>query len=287
MFGKKINVLLVTMLFTFASFLFASSNALAINQKDSDLDGISDEAETKIYKTNPLVPDSAEVLFPKDLDDEVALIDANTPIAWYIARISGIASFVLFTLVICMGLFMSTKLSLKFMRFIMPASALESHSFTATYLAFGFLIFHVVSLMFDSFIILKPIEIFVPFLLKRDLTTSIGVNINIPIALGVIALYLALILITTSHLRGKILNTKIWRKIHYSSFLFYILFLIHGISAGTDTKEPWMIAIYASSGIAVIGLLALRIKISVNKGVLRRALENKDLDIGLKTEASP
>ncbi len=277
MFGKKIKILLTTILFAFASFLFASSNAFAIDQKDSDLDGISDSAETTIYKTNPLVADSKEIIWPNK-------IETNIPVAWYLARISGITSFVLFTLVICMGLFMSTKLSLKFMRFVMPASALESHSFTATYLAFGFLVFHIISLMFDMYIVLQPAEIFVPFLLQRDLTSSIGVNISLPIAIGVIALYLALILITTSHLRGKILNTKIWRKIHYSSFLFYILFLIHGISAGTDTKEPWMIAIYASSAVAVLGLLALRIKISVNKGVLRRALENKDLDIGLKTQ---
>jgi DMSO/TMAO reductase YedYZ heme-binding membrane subunit len=52
---------------------------------------------------------------------------------------------------------------------------------------------------------------------------------------------------------------KNWRKVHYLSFLFYILFMVHAILAGTDSTEWWMITIYAISGITVVGLILLRI----------------------------
>lgn len=305
MFGKKIKILvLISVLFIF-TFSVAISKIYAQEQKDSDFDKLSDQAEISTYNTNPLAPDtdgdgvidSIEILDktnPLDVssnkvnnipkENEIELIQSTDPIAWYVSRISGIASFVLFTLVVCLGLFMSTKLNLKFMKIIMPATSLESHSFTATYLAFGFLVFHIVALMFDSYVVLQPSEIFIPFLLYRDLTSAIGVNMSFPIGLGVVAMYLAIILIITSHLRGKVLNTKIWRKLHYSSFLFYLLFLIHGISSGTDTKQPWMTAIYISSAVIVTGMIIFRIKFAIAKKA--KVVQQESMAVASTTEAT-
>lgn len=271
MFGKtkKNSILIFSVLFLFL-FNVNGVNAQTV-EKDADLDGLSDKAEIEIYKTNPNLPDTDGdgILDYQEILDETNPTDITSnklssmrsqelPIMWYLGRVAGIAAFITFTFVICFGLMMTSKVLLKIPALTAP-NVLDSHQLIATFIAFGLTLLHVVSFMFDSFVRLQPAETLVPFLLKRDLTSAIGVNISIPVALGVIALYLAIILIVTSQLRKKFVSVKVWRKLHYFSFLFYILFLVHGFSAGTDSKEPWMIAIYVTSLVLVISLILLRI----------------------------
>lgn len=267
--------LLIVSIFIMPTFVNAQEAPL----KDTDLDGISDTAETTIYKTDPTKPDtdgdgvldyqeiidktnpldknSSKLLNAKQAQD-APIISLNSPYMWFIGRISGIASFIMFTVVICFGLLMTSKILLKY-RAMMPSDALDTHMFTATFVAFSLLIIHIISFIFDDYIKLKIPEIFIPFLLKRELMSSLNFNLSLPVALGVISFYLAIVLLVTSHLRNKIVSNAVWRKIHYSSFLFYILFVIHGITAGTDTKEPWMLLIYSTSVILVVGLILLKI----------------------------
>ncbi len=281
MFGKnnrqKIIFLFIALIGVFAWTMipaFAQVNF----QKDSDNDGISDDAEIEKYKTDPNNPDSdndgiidsqeiieqtnpndsnSSILNTKETDAK-SLISKDDPIMWYLSRISGIAAFIMFTIVIWMGLLMTSRILLKF-KFLRAPDALQMHSFTASVIAFLLVIIHFGSLFFDDFIKLKPLEVFVPFLFQRDIKTALGYDFQIPVALGVIAFYLSIILIATSQLRRKIFSIKIWRMTHYSSFLFYVLFLVHAILAGTDSKEWWMQSIYIISATSVTGLILLRI----------------------------
>lgn len=246
--------------------------------KDTDLDGLSDEAEKNLYHTKidsedsdkDGILDAQEILDGTDPNDAASSLlrtykmaansplQKGAPIMWYVGRISGIAAFIMFTLVICMGLLMTSKILVKFPFFSAP-NALETHSFNATFVAIVLALGHGLSFMFDDIIKLKANELFIPFVVQRDLKSSLGWELGIPISLGIIAFYMALILVLTSQFRRKIVPVKIWRLIHYTSFLFYIVFLTHGIITGTDTKEGWMIAIYVTSVTMVLGLLLLRI----------------------------
>lgn len=276
--NKTVKILGLTTLFFF---LATSVSRAQIDARltDRDFDGLSDQVELQTYKTNPELADTdgdgvqdyqeifidkTDPLNPNDnfinqnVVGQVKLINEDAPWAWYIARFSGIASFIMFTLVISMGLLMTSKVLLK-VPFLKTPDALKVHSFNATFIAFSLLILHFMSLMFDEFIRLTPFEVLVPFTVKRDIVSALGFDLKIPIGLGVIALYLAIVLILTSHFRRKIVSVKMWRTIHYSSFFFFILFVVHGITAGTDTKEPWMIAIYVWSVAQVTFLILLRI----------------------------
>lgn len=269
--------------FIFGAIVLISKNSVFAEEaplKDSDLDGIPDQVEINTYNTNPLLedtdgdgvldyqeiidgtnptdPNSSKLLDAKQAENSIFGLTGGIPIMWYVGRIAGISSFVMFTIVICFGLLMTSKFLLKY-RVMFPGEAQEAHMFIATFIAFVLLLVHIFAFIFDDYIKLKVPEIFVPFLLKRDLLSSSGFNIGIPVALGVIALYLAVVLLLTSHLRNKIFSNKTWRKIHYSSFLFYILFLVHAYTAGSDSQEGWMIAIYVTSLVLVVGLILMRI----------------------------
>lgn len=277
MFGQTNKILL----FVVFSLMFSSRISLAQETnklKDTDLDGISDNAEVTVYKTDPNKADTDgdKYLDAQEITDKTDPLDPNShhlsvvkeqsskwisdemPLMWYIGRISGIAAFVMFTFVACLGLMMTSKLLLKIKLLSVPG-ALETHSFIASILAFSLVIAHIVALMFDEYIHLSITEVLVPFTLFRNIKSSLDFDLNIPIALGTIALYLSVVLIVTSQLRNKVIPSKIWRLIHYSSFIFYITFMLHGILSGSDSKELWMQILYASSFILVLTLVLLRI----------------------------
>lgn len=274
MFGK-----IKTAIFVFALVgvtMFSRAHVFA-QVKDTDSDGLTDQSEITQYNTDPLefdtdgdgFSDGVEVLNKTDpLDPNntpistasnigVNLIDKNDPIMWYVARTSGIAAFILLTIVVSFGLIQSSKSLMKY-RFISAITALESHRMLAWTGIFA-VIAHFGSLFFDQVIHLQLKEVLIPFQVFRDFKTTLGFDFNIPISLGIFGFYLILILVVTSEFRKKIVSTRVWRTIHYSSFVGYLLFLAHGFLTGSDSKELWMRAIYAGSLSLNLGLLLARI----------------------------
>jgi len=263
-------------LFIFALILFSGVVFANDTMKDTDLDGVSDAAEISTYKTDPNSPDTdqdgvldyQEILDNTDPNDPFSnSIVLNTPnandfkglpVLWMVGRIAGISSFIMFTLVIIMGLTMTSKILIKY-RIIPASDVMQSHQFTATFIAITLLIVHFTSFMFDDFIRLKIPEIVVPFILKRDLISAVGLKLTLPVGLGIIAFYIALTLLVTSNFKNKIISAKNWRIVHYLSFLFFILFLLHAILSGSDSDEPWMIIIYVVCTTIVLTLVLLRI----------------------------
>jgi len=242
--------------------------------KDTDIDGLSDEAEATTYHTDPLVfdtdgdgvGDGDEVLGNTDpldsADSQLSTLTRPDPgllgspekFAWYAGRASGILAFLLLTGVVVFGLIISSR---AFVKFVPGATAYETHRFIS-WLALGTVVLHFASFFFDNFMKLKIVEMFVPFIMTRNFQTALGYNVGLTVSLGVVAFYLILILIFTSEFRAKI-PPKIWRAIHYLSALSYILFVLHGFLSGTDSTEWWMKTLYAVSLSLVLFLVLIRI----------------------------
>ena len=55
------------------------------------------------------------------------------------------------------------------------------------------------------------------------------------------------------------LGHRVWRRIHYLSFAVFLLALVHGLFAGTDTPALWARVLYGSSGVALLGLTLYRL----------------------------
>jgi len=242
--------------------------------KDSDADGLSDDAEINIYHTDPFifdtdgdgVGDGQEVLDGTDPLDknnssiallsiqDSGLLGSSAKFAWYLGRASGILAFTLLTGVVVFGLIMSSR---AFIKFVPGAIIYETHKFIS-WLALATVILHFSSFFFDSFMKLNVIEALIPFTMSRSFPTALGYNMGLTVALGVIAFYLMLILIFTSEFRSK-MSPKTWRAIHYISAIAYFLFIAHGFLTGTDSKEWWMRALYATSASLVFFLILIRI----------------------------
>ena len=76
------------------------------------------------------------------------------------------------------------------------------------------------------------------------------------VAFGVMSLY-ALVIVVASFYIKKHIGQKTWRLIHFSSLGVFLASLIHGVSAGTDTRTPVMIGLYmGSAGVVALLLLA-------------------------------
>lgn len=249
----------------------------ALDAKDSDLDGIPDDVEITKYYTNPYsadtdkdgVLDSREILDGTDPLDPASnmpiqvsakttkLVSWTDPIFWYISRGTGIMAFIVLTEVVAFGLLMSSKSLIKW-KFIASPTALEMHH-VMSYLGFMLVIAHFVALFFDETIKLRFMETFIPFIIQRNFKSAMGVDLGIPMGLGILAFYSMLLIQFTSYFRKKLVSLKVWRTVHYASFAMYLLFLGHGIFTGTDTKALWMQAIYAISAVIVLSLLFVRI----------------------------
>jgi len=267
---KILSVALSVGVVAFSFFLTAHAAV-----KDTDADGLTDQAEIQIYHTDPNNPDtdgdgvsdgqevqngtnplnaSDSVPQVKGLDNP-GILGAPEKFPWYFGRAAGILAFVLLTASVAYGLVMSSR---AFLKIIPGADAYEFHrslslaSLLAVVLHFG-------SFLFDGFVRLTFAEALIPYLFERNGWKSVaGYDMKIPIMLGVIAFYLVVVLILTAELRTK-MAPKAWRIIHYVTFAAYPLFVLHGFMSGTDSTQGWMRAIYAFSITLVTLLILIRI----------------------------
>ena len=246
---------------------------------DSDVDGLTNDSETTIYKTDAnkwdtdldSFSDGQEVIEgsnPININEtpitlkEVPIkeiITKEAPIAWYLSRASGITAFILFSIGVCFGMSISSK---SYFKILKPPVALEIHN-TIALIALGATVIHFGSLFFDHYLKLKVIEMLVPFALVRNFKSASGFDLNFAVALGIFAFYLTLIQIITSEFRAK-LSIKVWRTIHFASFITYFLFLAHGIMSGSDSNAIWMQSIYLISVFCFLLMLGIRIRSAIN-----------------------
>ncbi len=256
--------------------LLISTSSTHAAVKDSDADGLTDTAETTLYLTDPTNPDTDndrisdgdEVLggtnpIRPDIVSHTLERDTSpdASLAWYVGRASGILAFILLTIVVINGLLMSTRLAF---RFLPPALNYEMHRFFS-WMALLAVIGHALSFFFDAFFHLTLSEALIPFTLDRNFSSYLGYDLRFAIGIGTIALYGIGALVISSELKGHGVSLKKWRILHYCSFLTYILFLMHGFLAGTDSTEWWMIWFYSLSAFLVFGLTGIRIFLAIQK----------------------
>jgi sulfoxide reductase heme-binding subunit YedZ len=170
----------------------------------------------------------------------------NSPIAWYAVRAGGVVAYVLLTLVVLLGLQMSSKRKLE----RWPRIAIEDvHRFTA-FAAGAFVVIHIVAIAIDSYLPFSLTSLAVPFI-SRYRPAWVG--------LGIVAAELMLAVAIANRMRGKVLSYKTWRKTHYATFGVWTLGTIHGIASGTDRSALWLVALMVVSAGAVIGMIAWRL----------------------------
>lgn len=170
---------------------------------------------------------------------------AGTPWAWYITRAAGIASLILLILVAITGIGVTTGV---LFRYLAPTRAWWWHRAISIALIFSILT-HVTALLFDHYINFSLKDILIPF------ATSFRTTY---VALGIISLYLFIVITLTSlfWIQSK---SRLWRLLHYLTFVMFILVFVHSILIGTDTRTVPMLILYWGSGLAFFGLALYRL----------------------------
>jgi methionine sulfoxide reductase heme-binding subunit len=164
----------------------------------------------------------------------------SSPAIWYAARASGVAAYVVLSMVVCLGMTLGGKAqSRRWPRF----SVEEVHRFGG--LLVGSLIgVHILAIAADSFLPFSLLQLLVPFTSTyRPFWTG----------LGVAATEMLLALAITNHYRKR-LPYSFWRKAHYLNFAVWTLASVHGLMSGTDRGAAWLAILY---GVAVAGVLMM------------------------------
>ena len=169
----------------------------------------------------------------------------STQILWFATRGAGIVSLILFSVVACLGLLAVARTqSVRWPRFL----TVELHRNLAL-LSVAFLAIHIVTAVVDPFTSLGIGAALVP------LASSYR---PLPVAFGVVSVYLVLAVIVTSLLRERI-GHRVWRAIHWTSYASWPLAVEHTLTAGSDSFSVWLLVVQGACVLAVSAALVWRL----------------------------
>ena len=151
----------------------------------------------------------------------------QTSLLWYVARSSGLVAWAVLAFSVIWGLLMTTRLLGRRAR---PAWMLDLHRYLGA-LALIFTGIHIVGIVFDTYAKIGLVTAFVPFA-DRDT--------RIPLAFGIVSLYMLTAVEVTSLLRRR-LSKVVWRRTHLLSFPLFLFSTLHALTEGTDTRNTLLL----------------------------------------------
>jgi methionine sulfoxide reductase heme-binding subunit len=169
----------------------------------------------------------------------------NPQIWWYIARASGIIAWLFITASVLWGILLSTKLFPAHRR---PAWLLDLHRGLGA-LSVLFLLTHVGALVADNYVHFDIVDVLVPFASEWK---------TWQVAIGVFAFW-GLVIVEFTSLAMKHLPKKVWRGIHFTSYLTFLLTSFHGTFAGTDATNKMYVATTIVTTVALVVAVSYRI----------------------------
>jgi predicted ferric reductase len=165
------------------------------------------------------------------------VIAFTSPYLWYTTRATGLVALVLFTLVVCLGTFVSNRVGgSKVGRFEFN----ELHR-SLSMVAMAFLAIHIVTTIVDSYVPTGWWSAIVPM-------TSHYERVNV--TLGTVAFDLMLCVWVSSLLKSRIANGS-WRFIHWFSWLAFVAAIVHSFLIGTDARSGIGLAVVTACAAAV------------------------------------
>lgn len=181
----------------------------------------------------------AALWLPQVVASATAAKDAGNQ-TWYLTRAMAFAAYVLLTLSVLLGM-LRTIARQAGERVSWAVDELHQVAATLAGLA---IVGHLVTLLLDAFL---------PFTVANLLLPLDEPYRALPVQLGVLALYGMALLLVSSWMRRRV-PYRLWRGLHYLSFITFALVTAHGFLAGSDADEPWMRAVYAGAAAAVVFL---------------------------------
>jgi predicted ferric reductase len=174
---------------------------------------------------------------------------------WYLTRASGFISLGLFSAAAALGLLTAGRVwSPRWPRFV-TESLHRSVSLVAVCMVF----LHVLTILFDSYVNITPIDAVVPF---------VSAYLPLWVGLGATAFDVIIALILTSLLRTR-MSRFWWRATHWLAYVGWPVALAHTIGIGTD--RLWVLGVVGASLLIVLLAGAYRVA-GWRRVVVRRPL---------------
>ncbi len=169
----------------------------------------------------------------------------NPQVWWLTTRATGLVAWAVLSLSVVLGAALSTR---ALGRRPTPAWLQDLHRASGGF-AIAFTAVHMAALVADTWVHFDLVELLVPMASEWR---------PLPVAAGVVAFWMLLIVEGTSLARRRIGPTW-WRRIHVMSFALWLLATIHLLTAGTDTRNPWLAAtvLATTMTVAILGLVRL------------------------------
>jgi methionine sulfoxide reductase heme-binding subunit len=188
----------------------------------------------------------------------VSVFAAAGPSAyWYLARSTGAVSLVMLTASVVLGVLGSLRFT-SAPRW--PRFAIDALHRDISLLVLAFLAIHIVTSVLDGF---APIGL-------ADAVLPLGSSYRpLWMGLGALSFDLLLALVATSLVRRR-LGYSAWRAIHWLAYASWPVAVLHGLGAGSDTKEWWMLAVTAACiGAILIAILTRLARIAPRSSPIR------------------
>lgn len=186
---------------------------------------------------------------------DLATIQSDPAIWWYVTRASAIIAWVLLVLSVMLGILLSTRVLKPHDN---PGWLLDLHRW-ASGLSVVFVGLHMFSLWADDYAHFSVPDLFVPMHSTYTLVKQLG---PYPVALGVVCFYFMVAVQFTSLLM-RVLPRRLWKGIHYLSYATVLLVSFHAGWTGTDTRA-WLYRVTAI-GLIMLTTVALVVRILLPK----------------------
>jgi DMSO/TMAO reductase YedYZ heme-binding membrane subunit len=166
------------------------------------------------------------------------MIALTSPYLWYTTRATGLVALVLFTVVVCLGAFVSNRVGgTNVGRFELN----ELHR-SVSMVAVAFLVLHILTTLLDSYVPTGWLSAVIP------MTSSYK---RLDVAIGTVAFDLILAVWASSLMKARIANGS-WRFIHWFSWLAVVAAIVHGFLIGTDARSGIGLAVVISCSVVVV-----------------------------------
>jgi methionine sulfoxide reductase heme-binding subunit len=166
-------------------------------------------------------------------------------LTWHLIRSSGIFAYILLTVSMIWGLFLSNQL----IKDWSPGPVSMTIHSTLSWLGVVLSLIHALLLMVDAYFTYTLADVFVPFT---------GPYRPLWVGFGTLSFWIML-LVTISFVFKKWMGQKMWKRLHYLSYGVYLMSTLHGLFAGSDSGLLGFRVMIAIGVLTVVMLTGARI----------------------------
>lgn len=168
-----------------------------------------------------------------------------TEALWALGRGTGIVALVMFTITLVLGIVTRSGRSVGGLgRF----GVADVHR-TAALTGVGLVAVHVGSLLFDPYAQLRLVDVVFPFL---------GSYRPLYLGLGTLAVDLLAVVTVVSLLRHRV-GPRVFKTVHWLTYLLWPVALVHALGTGTDATSVWMTGLAVACFTAVTAAVGWRL----------------------------